>query len=553
MKTMTKLTTTRPPKSGAASLLRDPVLFARVVLGADLWKSQRDILYALAHHRRVAVKACHASGKSYAIAIAALWWLTVHRDGIVVTTAPTWLQVEKIVWGEIKNAVLRSRLRGKINFPIPTSTELRLGPQNYAIGVSTDESSRFQGFHSAHVLIVLDEAPGVRNEIYEAVEGISAGGDVRILALGNPVVAGGPFYDAFASGRNRWKTITIDALATPNMCGLSLDELRQLPRDLPEDHPIFGFAPRPYLITRHWVYDALHTYGEDSPFWQGRVRGQFPEQTADALISLKWIEDAKNRARKDAGGKIYAGIDVAGPGEAETVAYVRQGPNVIAFGAWSKADPRGDVIAFLNPFRERLESVNIDSIGIGYNFALHIDDQGFPVTQVNVGEPARDNEQFANSKAEYYWGLRGRFAADDIAGVTDELTLSQLATIRYEHTSRGQVKIESKEDARKRGVKSPDRAEALMLCFANRTPPMLEWIEGYVNHQQSVEAAMREGRRPPPDDYSAENLQRAYDEIQNAVEFGGALFCPKCGGKLGPRKTMESDGRYYHPECVRPW
>jgi hypothetical protein len=98
-------------------------------------------------------------------------------------------------------------------------TELRLGPQNYAIGLSTDDSSRFQGFHSGHVLIVLDEAPGVRDEVYEAVEGIRAGGQVHVLALGNPTVAGGPFYDAFTTNRTSWRTFTINAFDTPNLQG----------------------------------------------------------------------------------------------------------------------------------------------------------------------------------------------------------------------------------------------------------------------------------------------------------------------------------------------
>jgi hypothetical protein len=87
--TTTRATVLRPSRSTAGSLLRDPALFARIVLGADLWKTQREILTAVGQHSRVAVKACHASGKSYAIAIAVLWWLTAHRDGIVVTTAPT--------------------------------------------------------------------------------------------------------------------------------------------------------------------------------------------------------------------------------------------------------------------------------------------------------------------------------------------------------------------------------------------------------------------------------------------------------------------------------
>ena len=214
-KTTTQMTRPKPSRSTAGSLLRDPALFARIVLGADLWKTQREILTAVSQHSRVAAKSCHASGKSYAIAIAVLWWLAAHRDGIVVTTAPTWLQVEKVIWGEIKSAVRRSVLCGKLKFPVPTQTELRLGPQNYAIGVSTDESSRFQGFHSGHVLVVLDEAPGVRAEVYEAVEGIRAGGQVHVLALGNPTLVGGPFHDVFTTTRATWKTFTINAFRYP--------------------------------------------------------------------------------------------------------------------------------------------------------------------------------------------------------------------------------------------------------------------------------------------------------------------------------------------------
>src|SRR4029077_15615185 len=99
-------------------------------------------------------------------------------------------------------------------------------------------------------------------------------------------------------------------------------------------------------------------------------------------------------------------------------------------------------------------------------FARHLKDHGYPVVDVNVGESARDSDRYANLKAEQYWGLRRRFETGDISGPMDERTIGQLAGIRYKHNSRGQVVIESKEDARKRGVKSPDRAEAVMLAFA---------------------------------------------------------------------------------------
>jgi hypothetical protein len=110
--------------------------------------------------------------------------------------------------------------------------------------------------------------------------------------------------------------------------------------------------------------------------------------------------------------------------------------------------------------------VNVDAAGIGYYLAKHLQDLGYPVRPVNVGERASDRERYANLKAEFYWGLRQRFQAGDVAGLMDERTIGQLAGIRYRHTARGQVEIERKEDARKRGVKSPDRAEAVMLAFA---------------------------------------------------------------------------------------
>jgi hypothetical protein len=207
-----------------AEIVRDPVRFCRGLLRQDLWPLQEDILRAVASRSRVAVKACHASGKTFVAALVVLWFVTRHRDGIVVTTAPTWTQVEKLLWGEIHRAVQSSR----IAFPQLNKTELRIGPGNYAVGLSTDQGVRFQGFHG-RVLIVIDEAPGVKADIWEAIEGIRAGGDVRVLGLGNPTLASGPFHDAFTTNRDGWCTFTISAFDSPNLTGLTLDQLLALP------------------------------------------------------------------------------------------------------------------------------------------------------------------------------------------------------------------------------------------------------------------------------------------------------------------------------------
>ena len=500
---------------GAVQLRTDPRLFGKMILGVDLWRMQREILTAVGQHSRVVVKACHASGKSFAIAIAALWWLTAHRDGIVVTTAPTWLQVEKVIWGEIKGAVQRSQLCGKVKFPVPTQTELRLGPQNYAIGLSTDDSSRFQGFHSGHVLIVLDEAPGVRAEVYEAVEGIRAGGQVRVLALGNPTVAGGPFYDAFTANRASWKTITINAFDTPNLEGLPLETLRLLPQGLSENEAIFQYQPRPYLVTRRWVYEKLWEWGEDSPLWQSRVLGNFPEQAADSLISLRWLEAAQHpQVLHNDEAQLFAGIDVAEAGGDETVCAVRtRSGRIVAMQSWH-GNSRGPVIAFLTTFKDRLEEINFDRAGVGAYFATDFENFGFiNVNGVNVGAATDFPDRYRNLKAQLYWSLRERFQNGEVSGLDDEVSIAQLASIRYEINPRGQVQIESKEEARKRGVKSPDRAEALMLAFADRTPGILRYYQERVE-AQAERAKHPDMPEPEPDDY----LERIYEAERRRLE-----------------------------------
>lgn len=432
----------------------DPARFVDAVLGHDIWTMQAQILRSVRDNRRTAVKACHSSGKTYVASEAVLWWLHQYEDAIVVTTAPTWTQVERLLWGEIHKALAGSSMR----VPIVNQTELMYGPGHYAIGLSTNEGVKFQGFHGAHVLIVLDEAPGVRGDIWEAIEGISAGGRVHLLALGNPTLASGPFYDAFTRDASLWNCFTIDAFDTPNLHGLTLPELLTLP-----DADLDG-NERPYLVTRRWVHDRYRSWGESSPLWQARVRGQFPAQDPNALYPLSDLERARVPVEDD-GGPVVCGIDVAGPGKDETALCVRTGNAILHQQAWGATDARGPVVAALRPWLSRIAAVNVDAIGMGHYFVQHLRDLELPVTAVNVGEAARDGRQFRDRKAEVYWAFREYIQAG-IIGLLDEEAFSQLATMRYEIDGRGRITIEDKDTLRKRiGGRSPDRAEAVILAF----------------------------------------------------------------------------------------
>jgi phage terminase large subunit len=164
---------------------------------------------------------------------------------------------------------------------------------------------------------------------------------------------------------------------------------------------------------------------------------------------------------------------VAGPGDDETTLCVRQGDAILHLQQWMGADPRGEVVAALRPWKSQLDAVNVDVAGIGHYFALALEDEKLPVVAVNVGEsPTNDQakEKYANLRAQVFWAFREWAAAGMLAGLTDQTTIAQLAGIRYAHDRRGKIAIERKEDARKRGVKSPDRAEAVVLAFWQAPP-----------------------------------------------------------------------------------
>jgi murein DD-endopeptidase MepM/ murein hydrolase activator NlpD len=477
-------------KRRAWEVVNSPVEFVKTILGADLWEAQEDILRSVATKQRTAVKACHSSGKTFIAAAAVLWWLARYRDCIVVTTAPTNNQVQKLLWGEIRRLVSRSQF----DYPQPTLTKLEFGPKRYAIGFATsvkagDEGVRFQGFHADHVLVILDEAPGVHPAIWNAIEGARAGGHVSVLALGNPTVPSGIFYDAFGTGRATWNTYTISAFDTPNLADARGIEL--LERMTPEQ---LATNARSYLTSKEWVLEKYREWGPKSSLYQSRVLGQFPDQADDALLSLAWLEAARDRTIPLTGEDLHAGIDVAGPGEAETVLVIRDGGQIIKMKAWSQQDPRAAVKQELAPFKGRLKSVNVDSAGIGYYFYTDLLDAGYPCVGINVGASPRNKSRFLNLKAELYWGLRMIVKDGDLGGLTDELSISQLAGIRWSTNPRNLIEIESKQDAAKRGVRSPDRAEAYMLSFAGLGMlGLLEFLEAEMKKEQELKAAAGTG------------------------------------------------------------
>lgn len=399
---------------------------------------------------------CTVTHNSYLAARIVLWYLHAYPGCIVLTTAPTFSQVENILWRNIRTAASGPRmpLLGK-----PLTTRYEIAPDWYGLGFKSEDTKpdRFQGFHAENALVVIDEAAGVVDPVYEALDAVMTSEQARMLLIGNPTNPAGTFYDAFHAARSLYHTITIAAADTPNITA--------------------GRTVRPYLITQQWIDDAIAKHGADSPYVQSRVNAVFPALGDNMLIPLAWIEAAHERRGPEGtpgepDGAWEAGLDVARHGSDQSALCIRHGDTIVYETAWSGLDTMetvGRVRTLLAPYPQ-LTALKVDVIGIGAGVCDRLREERYPVVEINVAAKPRDPEAFASLRHELWWNLRERFQTGGVAGPIDDATMGQLSSIKYRYDSRHtRPVIESKDDAKKRGVKSPDRAEAMMLAFA---PPM---------------------------------------------------------------------------------
>ena len=464
----------------------DPLAYAEEALGQDVdWWLPREVASAISvPNGRTGIKGCHAAGKTHWLSCCVQWWVDC-GIGRCITTAPSWPQVSKLLWTQL--ARTRGGREQLLGGRLLTGACRLVGEDGCeAYGRSTDQGVRFQGEHAnddSPLLIIVDEAPGVREDIAGAIEGIRSGGDVRVVLLGNPLVSAGLFYDVFQS--DDWTTITVDAFNTPNFADFEPGDDQVLAQQLASYSPgeLAEMVKRDYLVTPAWALEQWRMVGGDPehPSWAGKVRARFPGTPAGGLYPLALVLRAAQRPAIDDESPLIAGLDIAGEGRDETSLHIVCKGNGAILLSWQSPDAEAlwMALAILRPWLERLETINYDVIGVGQlaGPVLRQLQQAKPtlrVRGVNVGAAPVDRGEYVNLKAELYDGLRKRLDENLISGLTDHKTQRQLETVRYDRKDpMGRMRIESKESATKRGVKSPDRAESLILAFAPQSDPLL--------------------------------------------------------------------------------
>ena len=456
-------------------LLADPVLWAQNRLGDHLWSAQKRIIESVRDNRRTAVQSCHEIGKSYIASVIAGWWLDINPPGeaFVVTSAPTGAQVRVILWREIGRVHARGRLKGRVNqtewlMVMPDGNE-----EIVAFGRKPDEydPAAFQGIHARKVLYIFDEANGIRGPLFEAADSLIANDEGKALLISNPDDPQGEFYDACKPGSG-WNVIEVGAFDTPNFTGedIPLTLSRMLIGKVYVEEKRRKWAPN-----WRWTDDGtrcvplIGTESEETnPLWQSKILGKFPEVSeSGGLIPISWIKSAQLRSL-EAFGLNELGVDVGGGGDSSCVAH-RHGPVVRIVREDKNPDTMstcGNVIADLE--RWRATSAKIDEIGIGRGIVNRGTELNKPFIGINVGAGAKNPAAFMNLRAELWWNIRERFESGeiDIDPADDDLA-AELCALRYHRTSSGKIQIESKDQAKKRGYGSPNRADALMLAFAS--------------------------------------------------------------------------------------
>lgn len=441
--------------------LWDPVKWAQQKMQLYLWSKQVEILESIKVNRFTAVKSCHGPGKTYTASCAGAWWLDpeTHPLGsaFLVTTAPSWSQVETILWRELRRRHRQGHLGGRItkdcHWILGEEGTKRLDDSEEIIGLGRKpqdyDEDTFQGIHARYLMAILDEANGIPEALWDSVLALATNQNARILAIGNPDDPGSRFARVCRPGSG-WNVIKISVW----------DVFKALQEENIPEEVIEG------LVSQEYVDTARLEWGVGSPRWQSKVEGEFPDISDEYLIPPSLIEKCQQLDLFGMAQGRY-GVDIARYGTDKSVMYRNRGGVIRKVAEWAKTDTMesaGKVAAELNRFAGKRIPANIDVIGVGSGVFDRLRELRYNVGAYQGSQRALNPEKFYNRRSEVWWTFK-IMMEDNLIDLdpADEALAAQLGSVKWTTNSAGRIQIETKEDLIERIGVSPNNADAAVM------------------------------------------------------------------------------------------
>jgi len=409
----------------------------------DPW--QKEALDAVRDHDRVTIRSGHGVGKSAFLSWLILWFLGTRFPARIGCTAPTSHQLSDVLWGELAKWHRRMDPEFKGMYRITSDmVEFTYGPkESYAVARTArrETPEAFQGLHSENMLFIADEASGIDDIIFQVGEGAMSTEGAKTVLTGNPTRTSGYFYDSHNKMKDMWCRLKVGCEDSKNV------------------------APAYFKM-------MAKKYGLDSNVYRVRVLGDFPKDDDDSVIPLSLIEEAVIRKVEPTQVRPIWGLDIARFGSARSALCERIGNSMPEkVQSWRGKDLMQTAGIVYNLWEKRKDenrpvSINVDCIGIGAGVADRLREMGLPAIDVNVGEAPSIESHYNRLRDELWFRAREWFDKRNVSMCQDEDLIDELTSPKYKYTSLGKLQVESKEEMIKRGVASPDLADAFCLTFA---------------------------------------------------------------------------------------
>lgn len=430
---------------------------------------------------REATASGHGIGKSALTAWVILWILSTRPHAKGVVTANTSDQLRTKTWGELGKWRKRcitghwfeyNNAKGSMNIYHKNF------PESWRADAQTcreENAEAFAGLHSAGStpFYIFDEASAVPEKIWEVAEGGLTDGEPMFFCFGNPTRNTGSFYQCFNRFKHRWNTRQVDS-RTAKMTNKS-------------------------LIAK-WAQD----YGEDSDFFRVRVLGRFPKGGDMQFIPGDVVHQAQKRVARYLGDDpLICGIDMARGGDDNCMITFRRGKDARSEKTYripgEKSRDSMVVISKLTDIldRHKPDASFLDETGLGGPIVDRLNQLGYSVVGVNFGGKASDERRFVNKAAEMWWRMRQWLQQGGAIKDNPELE-AELTGREYGHNDKDQLVLERKKDMKKRGLASPDWADAIALTFAQHVPKR-ETQRGHLDDIPGVRQKVRERDYNPLD------------------------------------------------------